>query len=101
MRLEVCKEMKKLRGELNKRSIKWWDASQQGRVPIIRTHFQFDNILISVVNGCGTYGGYTTDIEKNKGLLEVMIGLDEPEGYLTADRAIKYIEKVLGCKLRK
>ena len=54
-----------------------------------------DNHKISVVNGDGTYGGYSWFEPENKGSLEVMSNIlndGEPIGYLTADELIKILQ---------
>lgn len=95
----VCKEMQKLRDWLDQHNIPWEDCSEDVRttVPfyICRTHFRVDNHLVSVINGCGTYGGYSVFEHSNKGLLEVMSGMlndGEPIGFLTANELIKILQ---------
>ena len=51
--------------------------------------------MVSVINGYGTYGGYSVFEHSNKGLLEVMSGIlndGEPIGFLTADELIKILQ---------
>ena len=46
---------------------------------------------VSVINGYGTYGGYSSVRPTNAGLLEMRIGESEPIGSLTANEVIKYL----------
>ncbi len=96
----VCEEMKKLRNWLDQNNIPWVDFSEDygmvGKMSmfICRTHFNADNHMVSVVNGFGTYGGFSDLEMSNKGLLEVMSDLlndGEPVGYLTADELIEML----------
>ena len=95
----MCNEMIKLRQMLNDRGIKWKDFSTVNfHFYIHRTHFTFDGIDYSVINGCGTYGGYAAFdyVNKyvNKGLLELMggeINGGEPVGWLTAEQVLKEV----------
>lgn len=101
----VCEEMQKLRKMLDKKNIPWHDASdvmsedKDWPMWICRTHFEYNGIKISVVNGFGTYGGWyganpgTTE-DKNMGLLEIMIEDNEPVGWLKAED----IYEILGEK---
>ncbi|MEE1037813.1 MAG: hypothetical protein U0K95_01500 [Eubacterium sp.] len=103
--MTVCDEMKELRKMLDEKNIPWHDASdvmsedKDWPVWICRTHFEYDGLKISVVNGFGTYGGWyganpgMTE-EKNMGLLEIMIEDNEPVGWLKAED----IMKILGEK---
>ena len=79
-------EMRKLREYLNAKGIKWQDVSDDGDYPITRTHFKVKRQRWSVIFGFGTYGS-------QHGLLELMIGNNDPAGWLTADDVIKRIEK--------
>jgi hypothetical protein len=97
----VCKEMQKLREWLDQHNIPWEDCSEEFEVRckipfyICRTHFRVHNHLVSVINGHGTYGGYSVFEHSNKGLLEVMSGMlndGEPIGFLTADELIKILQ---------
>lgn len=92
-------EMIKFRNLLDQHNIAWHDASDRyGDFYIDRTHLEYRDYKFSVINGLGTYGGYTIDVSKNKGLLELMsnaINGGNPVGELTADEAI---EIVLGGK---
>lgn len=97
----MVEEMLKLRKFLDEKKIPWEDASEEMSdiVKIDRTHFDYKGYAISVINGFGTYGGYSganfpADDEKdNLGLLEVMVGGNEPKGWLTAKEAWKFIEE--------
>lgn len=101
----VCDEMKKLRQMLDEKNIPWHDASdvmsgsKEWPMWICRTHFEYNGLKFSVVNGFGTYGGWyganpgmTED--KNMGLLEIVIEDNEPVGWLKAED----IMKILGGK---
>ena len=103
--MAVCEEMQKLRKMLDEKGIEWHDdsdvMSEDKNWPmwICRTHFEYNGLKISVVNGFGTYGGWfganpgmTED--KNMGLLELMIGDNEPVGWLKAED----IMEILGEK---
>lgn len=98
----VCEEMKKLRDWLDKNNIPWVDHSEDfgmtGKMSmfICRTHFNADNHKVSVINGFGTYGGFSDFECSNRGLLEVMSDLfndGEPVGYLTADELIEMLQE--------
>ena len=92
----MCNEMIKLRQMLNDRGIKWEDASTvyyQFKFYIHRTHFTFNGIDYSVINGSGTYGGYIS-FGHNEGLLELMggeINGGYPVGWLTAEQVLKEV----------
>lgn len=94
----MCNEMIKLRQMLDDRGIKWEDVStvySQFKFYIHRTHFTFDEIDYSVINGCGTYGGYDSFDHVNEGLLELWaedVNDGEPVGFLTAEEIIRWIE---------
>lgn len=101
----LCKEMKKLRAELDKRGIPWTDNSKITTdeelqrctrlyfslpasyydTSIYRTKFTYNGKQYSVINGYGTYGGYEPWNGKNNNLLEMMIDDNDPIGWLTAD----------------
>ena len=96
----VCEEMKKLRQMLDEKNIPWHDASEimsedkEWPMWICRTHFEYNGLKFSVVNGFGTYGGWyganpgmTED--ENMGLLEIMIEDSDPVGWLKAEDIIK------------
>lgn len=89
----VCEEMKKLRQMLDEKNIPWHDASdvmsgsKDWPMWICRTHFEYNGLKISVVNGFGTYGGWDG---ANSGMTED----NEPVGWLKAED----IMKILGEK---
>ena len=93
----VCQEMKKLRDILGERDIPWEDKSVDypsvRDLWICRTHFSFKNRFVSVINGAGTYGGFCIEERANEGLLEMMVGNNEPMGHLTADEVFALLEK--------
>ena len=113
---EMCQEMIKLRAKLNILGIQWFDCSDpikyrkiscdsykesnllikrkcdEHDFGIDRTKFYIDDIEFSVINGFCTYGGYRPFFDDdNKGLLELMIGSNNPYGDLTADDIIEII----------
>jgi hypothetical protein len=103
--MTVCEEMQKFRKMLDEKGIEWHDDSEvmseskEWPMWICRTHFEYNGLKFSVVNGFGTYGGWyganpgmTED--KNMGLLEIMIEDNEPVGWLRAED----IMKILGEK---
>lgn len=101
----VCEEMKKLRQMLDKKNIPWHDASEimsddkDWPMWICRTHFKYDGLKFSVINGFGTYGGLNganpgMTEDENMGLLELMIEDNEPVGWLKAEN----IMEILGEK---
>ena len=89
----MCEEMKKFREYLDQNNIDWVDMSSvyedMKDFSITRTHFIYKNKKVSVINGMGTYGGIDVFGIKNHGLLEVMIGGNDPVGWLTCEEAIK------------
>lgn len=87
----IVKEMEKYRTVLDEAGISWTDVSD---ILITRTHFRYGATLVSVASGRCTYGG-------EKGLLEVMIGVSEPEGWLSAEEVVNYIETCFGKKLKE
>lgn len=93
----MCEEMIKLRQMLDDRGIKWKDVSEvypQSKFYINRTHFTFDEIYYSVINGYGTYGGYDSFDHVNKGLLEIKgegVNNGDPLGWLTAEEVLKEV----------
>jgi hypothetical protein len=90
-------EMKKLRKMLTAMSIKWHDKSTVYEpyeivdhkillnLCIYRTHFNYKGKFHSVICGYGTYGG-------QEGLLEMMIGNNDPSGWHTAEDIIKILK---------
>lgn len=93
----IVEEMKKLRGYLDEHKIQWTDASSQNcSFWMCRTHFILRKNHWSVINGFGSYGGFSTFSPKNEGLLELMtseVNGGEPVGHLTADEVIRYMEE--------
>ena len=99
--MPVCEEMKKLRKWLDDNNIEWKDYSDYNFMDqdvlfivgeVNRTRFTIKNNTWSVIHGFGTYGGYTNYC-KDEGLLELMIGEDEPIGHLTAEQIIEKIKR--------
>lgn len=86
-----------LREYLTDKGIEWIDKSTLGMCEIHRTHFYIKDIFYSAINGCGTYGGFYFFQPPcaNQGLIELMIGGNEPIGFLTAKDVIEMIEKEL------
>lgn len=91
----ICDEMKNLREWLDKNGIKWEDKSDKDYCFgwMARTHFTYKDHFVSVVNGYGSYGGFNR-FDPNEDLLEMMIGENDPIGWLTADQVITYLEKL-------
>lgn len=92
----MVEEMTKLRKLLTEQGIEWHDSSTppEYTIQIDRTHFDYKGYAWSVINGFGSYGGYSFRSEKNEGLLELMsnaVNGGEPVGYLTAEEAMKLI----------
>lgn len=89
----IVDEMKKFRELLDKNGIEWVDDSEEERddVWICRTRSK-NHDRWSVINGIGSYGGYSID-EKNEGLLEVMLD-DKVIGHLNAEKAYMLVEAV-------
>ena len=83
-------EMKKLRQMLDKDGIRWVDgsitSSAYPQFDIYRTQFFYGKLIMSVISGKGTYGG-------NLGLLELVIGLDDPIGSLTAKDVMEKVKE--------
>lgn len=89
----MCKEMEKLRKALDKNAISWEDASENGILPITRTHFEYKGYEWSVIHGFGTYGGWNS-IDPDAGLLEIMssaVNGGEPLGWLTAKEVMDLV----------
>lgn len=99
--MKICEEMQKLRNYLDEKKIEWRDDTEEysETVKIARTHFEYNDKFVSVINGFGTYGGWygsnypAMTEEQNLGLLEVMIDGEEPVGWLKAEDAIKLVEE--------
>ena len=86
----MCKEMIKLRQELDRRNIKWFDVSSiipeqhidllisQGierkyaDTTMFRTHFEYGGYKYNVIYGYGSYGGKDAFTGHDGGLLECM-----------------------------
>lgn len=97
----ICTEMQKIRDWLDQNSIPWEDYSDDTPegfdhdLWICRTRFMADDYIVSVINGAGSYGGYSFgDENNNQGLLEAMSDIfgPEPIGYLTAEELIKLLQ---------
>ena len=94
----MVEEMIKLRKVLDNSNIEWedksekWKLEQGGSLGIDRTHFNYKGQKISVINGFGTYGGYTFGNE-NKGLLELSMNGREPIGNLTAREVVDELKR--------
>ncbi len=89
----VCDEMRKLRRILDKKGIEWKDTSTTGEMWVCQTRVDVGKKHYSIINGVGSYGGYSTVTKKNYGLLEAWDfrrGRD-PLGSLTAEQAIDYM----------
>ena len=93
----IVEEMKKFRELLNENKIEWIDDSEamDTELYICRTHPK-NHKRWSVVNGFGTYGGYSM-WEKNEGLLEAMID-DKVIGHLNAEKAYMLVEAIEGSE---
>lgn len=120
--MEVVAEMQKLRDELDKRGIKWFDKSDDwGKkmrqlVPeetpkfdnvvalwecewMVRTHFLFKGHSVSCINGFGSYGGMNIALNDdgeyfNYGLIEMMISGNDPVGYLTCEEVFSLLDNL-------
>lgn len=95
---EVVKEMQILRDWLTAEGIPWYDDSDE---IMCRTKFHINGHEWSVINGYGSYGGWTQYDPLNKGKLEVMAppwGID-PEGHLNASAVILAIKGTLAGTL--
>ena len=91
--LTECKEMEKLREALTANDIIWTDASDEGLLPITRTHFEYKGYKWSVIHGHGTYGGFSL-LEPDAGLLEIMsnaVDDGNPMGWLTAEEVMDLV----------
>ena len=92
-RKNMCKEMTKLREALTANEITWTDASDEGLLPITRTHFEYKGYKWSVIHGHGTYGGFSL-LEPDAGLLEIMsnaVDDGNPIGWLTAEEVMDLV----------
>lgn len=89
----IVEEMTKFRKLLDEKNIPWEDRSHDNPdngLYICRTWGI--NKKWSVINGFGTYGGYSLFEETNAGKLEFWVPGTEPIGYLTAEEAILIVE---------
>lgn len=100
--MRICEEMQKLRDWLDENSIEWVDDSTN--MPhlefmnywICRTKFEYSGCEWSVINGCGTYGGFRAYERRNQGLLEIRtscVNDGDPIGFLTFEHLKKYLEQ--------
>lgn len=89
----MCPEMQELRTWLDNNGIDWEDVStgMEG-CWIDRTHFEYNGVKWSVINGNGTYGGTDFLSGVNAGLLEIMGAGKDPIGWLTAADVIEIIQ---------
>ena len=104
-KMTVCKEMQKLRTELDKMGVEWIDRSEEWQAAdfidwsifknygICRTHFDYNGKHYSVINGYGSLGGYDEFDKENKNLLEIMFPNEDVKGYLTAKDVLKIIKE--------
>lgn len=90
----VCEEMKKLRKMLDDRGIEWQDTSRPGDIWVCQTRVDIGRKHYSIINGVGSYGGFSMLSGKNYGLLEVwdFTRENEPIGSLTAEQVLQHIE---------
>lgn len=94
MPITMCKEMKKLRKYLTDNKIEWHDDTTiTATWWMVRTKYEYKGRHYSVINGYGSFGGYTSFTKKNLGKLELMRDGDEPIGYLNADDVIEIMNK--------
>ena len=87
----MIEEMVKFRKLLNDNLVPWHDSSA---FSIDRTHFEWRGYQWSVINGFGSYGGYSSINPHNQCLLELMsnaVNGGEPVGFLTADDCIALV----------
>lgn len=93
----IVEEMKKFRELLDQNKIEWIDDSEamDTELYICRTHPK-NHERWSVVNGFGTYGGYSM-WEKNEGLLEAMID-GKVLGHLKAEEAYILVKAIEGSE---
>lgn len=91
----ICEEMKRFREYLDHNNIEWvnvtYSCEESEKYNLYRTQFLHKNKKVSVINGYGSYGGFSLLSGKNEGLLEVMIEGSNPVGWLTCDEAIELI----------
>ena len=112
--MQMCKEMIKLRQELDRKGIKWRDVSSitpeilidemvskgidrlYADTTMFRTHFEYGGYKYSVVYGYGSYGGKDAFTGHDGGLLECMTEAfngGEPVGCLTAAEVLNIMEQ--------
>lgn len=93
---EIVPEMLRLRRWLDEQKIERQDNSDISTCFwICRTKFKHKGIEWSVVNGFGTYGGFSLPLDAhNQGLLEAYMPRQgkEPFGYLTCEELIEIVE---------
>lgn len=102
---KICEEIVKFRKYLDEKGIIWHDKSEDFSISedyemwICRTHFEYNGVFYSVINGVATYGGWslisaTSGPNDNQGLLEIMSGSingGEPVGWQTSEECIKLV----------
>lgn len=92
MKKYKCEELNKLAKGLKERKIPWEDCSNY---MIERIRIGVHGNKWSAINGRGTYGGYIANPEKNRGLIELCAGGDDPEGSLKAADILKKVDAEL------
>lgn len=92
MKKYKSEELNKLAKGLKERKIPWEDYSDY---MIERIHFGVYGNQWSAINGRGTYGGYIANPAKNRGLIELCAGGDDPEGSLKAADVLKKVDAEL------
>lgn len=90
----VDPEMIRLRSELDRRGIEWFDRSSTDKYWICRTLFYHNHYSWSVIHGYGTYGGISIFSGIDHGLLELYTDEISPEpiGSLTAKDIFEYLD---------
>ena len=110
--MKICEEMVKLREGLDKRNIAWEDHSDvapkeyielmksngfteiEADITMYRTHFDYKGHHYSVVFGYGSYGGINPiNPEVCGDKLELMIDMENPQGWLTAEDVLNIVDK--------
>ena len=95
MAIIMCKEMKKLRKYLTDNGIEWYDdTSISATWWMVRTKYKYKGREFSVINGFGSFGGYTSFTNKNMGKLELIIDGEEPIGYLSAEDVVEIMNEM-------
>lgn len=93
---DMTKEMQLLRQMLEENGIPYGDNSQGEPLPMTRTYFSYNGNQYSVIHGNGSYGGWDSFNQKDKGLLEMMVNKDgNPIGYLKAEEIMKFVKGVI------